>query len=720
MDILKEKIDANSFQTMKHIIFLTSTKNDKAWRFEKEDDKRFLPMQKSENEENTYTFQYPGEMLERYKEKIGDSIQIRRALAFALVTMSDFQEAQMYVGTQYENFLKQIEREAKTDIYLAGAMYFLVSSEKKKEFYYEKIKTYAYKDLAQCMGILFLGKGEKEIWEILKEPICDFFEQEKITDIFKNTELYIWFLRVYEKEIKKERKRIFSRLKLLVKIQHSHIKEQTELFQQLQKAGYQKEEISYLNLCMLKAAKEDQLEEVSQITWERASEYFCSFICNQKKEYSEEIYALCEELIKQHFSYEIKIGGYKGILEAMRHRVTVKNSKVYALLYPYADKQQANKAWFFIPRCKILAKEILAFLGKKDFDKQIRETLYNETFTKQELREYLNMYTELTKVDYIQQMLQEDNYQNHNIFKMLAEEHFLDPRQIIKEVLTKGEGKAISEWEEPEKNMYNYILSYLECIDTDLKFQTAKLLLEKFSVEEIRREGRRNFLWKSVGIQEYHYSREYNEMNFLKIHLKPKQILQLFFWVEESIYRFQPQKYFDFLLRVLEKEENLIWLPKEQAQKFWEKLMELGIEGAGSKKLRMLYMGKEEQERFYKEQEEAARQKKEAELEKQTAEAYQKFLKLQEEKTAEDLFSKINLLSYSYQKDAYVKAVVWFLKKYLEQIEWKLSQEAFWEYLELLLNLGKKKGIEVAAIKEWLIKTEVENVYNSEGTHGNC
>ena len=29
MDILKEKIDANSFQTMKHIIFLTSTKNNR-------------------------------------------------------------------------------------------------------------------------------------------------------------------------------------------------------------------------------------------------------------------------------------------------------------------------------------------------------------------------------------------------------------------------------------------------------------------------------------------------------------------------------------------------------------------------------------------------------------------------------------------------------------------------------------------------------------------
>jgi hypothetical protein len=47
MDILKEKIDANSFQTMKHIIFLTSTKNDKIRYFEKEEaDKRFLPIGK--------------------------------------------------------------------------------------------------------------------------------------------------------------------------------------------------------------------------------------------------------------------------------------------------------------------------------------------------------------------------------------------------------------------------------------------------------------------------------------------------------------------------------------------------------------------------------------------------------------------------------------------------------------------------------------------------
>mgnify|MGYP000331892003 CR=1 FL=1 len=35
-------------------------------------------------------------------------------------------------------------------------------------------------------------------------------------------------------------------LKLLIKMQHTHVKERSELLQQMQKAGYQKEEIFYV------------------------------------------------------------------------------------------------------------------------------------------------------------------------------------------------------------------------------------------------------------------------------------------------------------------------------------------------------------------------------------------------------------------------------------------------------------------------------------------
>lgn len=35
------------------------------------------------------------------------------------------------------------------------------------------------------------------------------------------------------------------------------------------------------------------------------------------------------------------------------------------------------------------------------------------------------------------------------------------------------------------------------------------------------------------------------------------------------------------------------------------------------------------------------------------------------------------------------------------------------------IKLREKEGIEIATIKEWLIKTEVEDAYDGEGTHGN-
>lgn len=86
---------------------------------------------------------------------------------------------------------------------------FLTPSEKKQKFYYERIKSYSYKELAECMCILFLFKGKKEIWEMLKENVCSFFENERAVNIFQNAEMYIWFFRTYEKEIKKKENRYF-------------------------------------------------------------------------------------------------------------------------------------------------------------------------------------------------------------------------------------------------------------------------------------------------------------------------------------------------------------------------------------------------------------------------------------------------------------------------------------------------------------------------------
>lgn len=92
-----------------------------------------------------------------------------------------------------------------------------------------------------------------------------------------------------------------------------------------------------------------------------------------------------------------------------------------------------------------------------------------------------------------------------------------------------------------------------------------------------------------------------------------------------------------------------------------EKLMELGIEEAGSKKFRMLYMEKEEREKFYKEQEEAAKQKKwlnwKSRQKKHTSIFGNCSRRKQQKRFLENRFTFLFL-----SKEAYIKATVQFLK----------------------------------------------------------
>lgn len=131
-------------------------------------------------------------------------------------------------------------------------------------------------------------------------------------------------------------------------------------------------------------------------------------------------------------------------------------------------------------------------------------------------------------------------------------------------------------------------------------------------------------------------------------------------------------------------------------------------------------MDQEELEQFYKEQEELEKQKRLLELEEETENAYQYFWSLREDNTAEKLFHLIYVYSYRFPRVAYKKAFLRFLKEYLDQIGWKLPEAAFWNYIKLLIDLGKQSEINVSMIKEFIEKTEVENVYNDHGAHRDC
>ena len=71
------------------------------------------------------------------------------------------------------------------------------------------------------------------------------------------------FSELMKRKLKKKENRYF-RVKTFGEDAAYLRKERSDLFQQMRKAGYQKEEIFYLNLRMLQAAKEDKLETVTR------------------------------------------------------------------------------------------------------------------------------------------------------------------------------------------------------------------------------------------------------------------------------------------------------------------------------------------------------------------------------------------------------------------------------------------------------------------------
>ena len=72
-----------------------------------------------------YSLRYPGEVLERFEEKLGTDIRILRALALALGYTRRCQADTMFVGNQRNDFIQKLRRTAGTDVYLQGALYLL-------------------------------------------------------------------------------------------------------------------------------------------------------------------------------------------------------------------------------------------------------------------------------------------------------------------------------------------------------------------------------------------------------------------------------------------------------------------------------------------------------------------------------------------------------------------------------------------------------------------
>ena len=103
-----------------------------------------------------YHLRYPGEVLERFEEKLGNDVRVLRALALALGNTCAIQSDNMFVGNQRGTFLQKVRRSAREDVYLQGALYLLETDTTQRHSLLDELAAKVYVRTEEALFVLSL------------------------------------------------------------------------------------------------------------------------------------------------------------------------------------------------------------------------------------------------------------------------------------------------------------------------------------------------------------------------------------------------------------------------------------------------------------------------------------------------------------------------------------------------------------------------------------
>ena len=126
-----------------------------------------------------YSLRYPGEVLERFEEKLGTDIRIVRALALALAVTRTLHADQMFVGSQRSGFLQKIRRIADGDVYLSGALYHLEEDTVRQRALLDALAKTEYTKTEEALFVLSLFDDREEGYQVMHAQLLRLFGPER-------------------------------------------------------------------------------------------------------------------------------------------------------------------------------------------------------------------------------------------------------------------------------------------------------------------------------------------------------------------------------------------------------------------------------------------------------------------------------------------------------------------------------------------------------------
>ena len=640
----------------------------------------------------TYQFQYFGELLERYEERIGNNIRDIRAIALALGYATNFVKNDMVVGTQLIDFINKIKNISSDDIYLKAALYLYDNT--KFYIYGEELLNKEYKNTAEIIFVMSIFYERMEdFFKNNRQQIINLLGKNRNMSVLGNVRVYAWLIKNLYLLINKDRKKDITLLKALIKLPTGFQKEGSNVYKELINNSYSKEEISYLNYLVLYYSPVPKSVPSCSLVEEKIATNLCETFINSKKTHDAYIYELIRSLLQKYCKYEIKCNGYSGIKQLLNYTTNIVNPITFAELYYDLDKNLysfniLDKKW------DIVASKMESSKYQELFDKFLLQSNYN----KKKLEECITKYNALTDKYYIDSFLKY-KYNRELIFSFLVNKGAI----LLKDIYERN-------IEVNSQKVNEHLKEYIRGINSKKAFEFLKymLRLNKYNIKEINSIG---FKFEElIRGYYYNYDRESIYLNIEKNFLNLKDYKILLDCLEKFIFYNKPEIYFKFMKAALSNDIVCKIYKKDDLRKIYFSLCEIDPKTYKDEEYQKRFLNKEELDAIYNQKKLEKELKKKKEMQETEEYIGSEFVKLEDKNSFENLYNFCDKYDYI---DNNLEVSTKLVKKYiLENIKcFSRDIKEISYFIKLMSFLIKKEKLtvkEFAKISFEYTKLEVE------------
>lgn len=710
-NIYKEWLDINLYRQMVSMIYQSSSREDKMnfMRKEKENDLFYGAYKQSLEEE--YGLYYPDEVLERINAHRSMTKPVYRALSLALAKSDYLQEKCMFNGTQKSRFWKQFGKVlGKKDLCCISVGCLL--SEKDRKSWFDELYAYPYEKVEEMVFILSVFPEDITLWQLLKGKVAACLGSRRTISVYEDWPVYAWVTGKYDKRLKNDRTKDVAVLKRLMKLSRINAENANGiLIGQLEKSGYTKEEVIFLNGVLTRSESGlGQLDQES-LTAEKIAVNVLKTFLPGKEPYPDAVYKLCKTLLCQYDLLPVRIDGNEKIQQCLYECLNVENVKTFLALFPF--RKNGLKKWHYIDLNKKEWECLAGQLDEEAFEECVNDTLKGNVFEKQELVSYLKKYRDLTGHEYSDIFRRTGNYDLTYVFHLLCENEILDGIGLMQKFVKEHEqivikGSYPKEEYEALLKKWEHILFYLKCeignIETENSYFLLKLLVDKIGMDGV--SGHLvpwQIMKKAFFLDYYEIQRENCEI--YRPMLERSMHRELFLWAEEKLFTEDTEYYVRFLQVILLKESTMLWMEEEEARQIAEAVLPLMESGFQKEQLHKKYMTAEELQNYEKQKNWKSEQKKRMERWKKEKELKKSFNHIVRKNTDTDQIFKALYSYYAYGRfdgiSMRAKMVLGYMRDVLKRKGKIVTDKQEIEYLmELIQKLYADGQLELDGVRK--------------------